>query len=157
MTSVGPDHDPAQPDDSHRPTARDGEPSFWRRHAMGCGVALYAAAAVTDGYVTLEGVGVDLALEGNPLMRAMMQQFGAEMGLAMQKAMIAGATIAIAVVGERAIQRQDPWIWKVPTSRWVRSWMRRKDRSWIAFIPLYAATAGQVLAVASWVALPVLL
>lgn len=148
---------PPNPDDSYRPRARDEEPSFLRRHALGCGVALYAAAAVGDGYVTLEGIGVDLTLEGNPLMRAMMQQLGAEAGLAVQKAVIAGATIAIAVVGERAIRRQDPWIWKVPTSPWVRGWMRRKDRSWIAFIPLYSAVAGQVLAVASWVALPVLL
>ena len=86
-----------------------------------------------------------------------MQQLGAGLGLATQKAAIGGGAIAIAVVGERAIQRNAPWIWKVPMTAWVRRWMRPKNRSWIAFIPLYAATLGQGFAVASWAALPVLL
>ncbi len=131
-------------------------PSFFRRHKLGCGVTLYAAAALADTLLTLGGVGADLQLEGNPMMRGMMQQLGAEMGLVTQKALIGGGAIAVAVVGERAIRRQEPWIRKIPTTRWVRSWMRRKDRSWIAFIPLYAATIGQVLAAASWAALSVL-
>ena len=145
------------PDDTQRTLAHVPGPSFFRRHTLGCGVVLYAATAVADIYMTLEGVGVDLQLEGNPMMREMMRQLGAEMGLATQKAMIGGAAVAIAVVGENAIRRHEPWIWKIPTTRWVRSWMRRKDRSWIAFIPLYGVTLGQGFAVASWAALPVLL
>ncbi len=145
------------PDDSRRSEAHDEGPSFFRSHALGCGVTLYAAAALADTYMTLGGVGVDLRLEGNPLMRGMMLQLGAGLGLATEKAVVGGATIAVAVVGERAIQRQQAWIWKIPTTRWVRSWMRRQDRSWIAFIPLYAASIGQAFAVASWAALPVLL
>jgi hypothetical protein len=87
----------------------------------------------------------------------MMRQLGAAMGLATQKVVIGAGTIAIAVVGEPAIQRREPWIWKIPSTPWVRSWMRSGDRSWIAFIPLYAATLGQGFAVASWAALPILL
>jgi hypothetical protein len=144
-------------DDSRWRQARDEGPSFFRRHVLGCGVALYAAVALADTCMTLWGVGSDLQLEGNPVMRGMMRQLGAALGLATQKAVIGGGTIAIAVVGERAIQRREPWIWKIPTTRWVRSWMRKKDRSWIAFIPLYAVTIGQGFAVASWAALLVLL
>ena len=132
-------------------------PGFFRRHRLGCGVALYLAAALTDTALTLPGVGADLDLEGNPWIRWMMQQLGAGLGLATQKAAIGGGAIAIAVVGERAIQRNAPWIWKVPMTAWVRRWMRRKNRSWIAFIPLYAATLGQGVAVASWAVLPLLL
>ena len=145
------------PGDSRRPQAHAEGPSCFRGHTLGCGVALYAAVALADTYMTLWGVGADLQLEGNPVMRGLMQQLGATMGLATQKAVIGGCTIVIAVVGERAIQRREPWIWKIPTTPWVRRWMRRKDRSWIAFIPLYAATIGQAFAVASWAALPVLL
>ncbi len=145
------------PDELRRLEAHNEAPSLRRRHLLGCGIALYAAAAVADTYMTLEGVGADLQLEGNPVMRGMMRQLGAGMGLATQKAIIGGATIVIAVVGEGAIQRREPWIWKIPTSRWVRHWMCRKDRSWIAFIPLYSAIAGQGLAVASWLALRVVL
>ena len=132
-------------------------PCFLRRHALGCGVALYMAAALADTYMTLAGVGVDLQLEGNPMMRGMMQRLGAGTGLGIQKALIGGAVIAIAAVGERAIRNQEPWVWKIPTTRWVRRWMKKKDRSWIAFIPLYAAIVGQGFAVASWIALPFLL
>ncbi len=147
----------ASPDGFRGSQAHGQGPSFFRRHKLGCGATLYAAAALADTLLTLEGVGADLQLEGNPVMRGSMQQLGAAMGLATQKAVIGGCTIAIAVVGERAIQRREPWILKIPTTPWVRRWMRRKDRSWIAFIPLYAATIGQAFAVASWAALPVLL
>jgi hypothetical protein len=129
------------------------EPGVFRRHKLGLGAALYAAAALADAYMTLSGVGSDLQLEGNPLMRGMMERIGAELGLVTQKAAIGAATILIAVVGERAIRLRKPWIWRIPMTRWVRSWMRRKDRSWIAFIPLYAATMGQGFAALSWVAL----
>jgi hypothetical protein len=145
------------PVDCGRPPAHAEGQGFFRRHALDCGVALYATVALADTCMTLRGVGADLQLEGNPLMRGLMQQLGAATGLATQKAVIGGGAIVIAVVGERAIQRQEPWIRKIPTTAWVRRWMRRKDRSWIAFIPLYAATLGQGFAVASWAALPVLL
>lgn len=145
------------PDDSRRPPTHADGPTCFRAHALGLGVALYAAVALADTYMTLCGVGADLQLEGNPVIRGLMQQLGARMGLAAEKAVVGGCTILIAVVGERAIQRREPWIWKIPTTPCVRRWMRRKDRSWIAFIPLYAASIGQGFAVASWAALPVLL
>lgn len=131
-------------------------PSFFAHHRLGFGVALYAAAALADTAMTLQGVGADLELEGNPAMRAMMEWLGAGTGLATQKAAIGGSSILIAIVGERAIRNREPWLRWIPASRWVRAWMGRRDRSWIAFIPLYAAAIGQGLAVASWAALSIL-
>ena len=115
---------PPNPDDSYRPRARDEEPSFLSRHALGCGVALYAAAAVGDGYVTLEGVGVDLTLEGNPLMRAMMQQLGAEAGLAVQKAAIGESPLPNAA----AKGPLNP-AWVLPVSRSGRTPLSRSATS----------------------------
>ena len=130
--------------------------SFLRRHLLGFGVALYAAAALADSIMTLRGLGGDLQLEGNPIMRAVMAQLGAGMGLALQKAAIGGGAILIATVGEPAIADRAAWTRWIPTTPWVRAWMHRKDRSWIAFIPLYAAIVGQGFAAASWAALAAL-
>ncbi len=117
------------------------------------GIAFYVVTAAADTLLTLQGVNGDLQLEGNPIMQAAMEHLGMGLGLVTQKAAIGGGALFIAVAGERAIRRDEPWIWKIPTTRWVRDWMRRKDRSWIAFIPLYAAATGQTFAVASWLAL----
>lgn len=62
-----------------------GRAGFFRRHALGIGVALYAATAATDMYMTLQGIGGDLAMEGNPIMRAMMRRLGPELGLLTEK------------------------------------------------------------------------
>ena len=120
-------------------------------------IALYAAAGTADIYVTLNGIGANLHLEGNPILRFTMEHLGFGMGLVVQKSVTAAVVIWIAVVFGRAIRTQTPWIWKIPASQWARDWMRRKDRSWIALIPLFAASGGQVLAVASWLSLEHLL
>ena len=51
-------------DDARALETDDHAPCFLRRHALGCGVALYMAAALADTYMTLAGVGVDLQLHG---------------------------------------------------------------------------------------------
>ncbi len=117
------------------------------------GIVFFIVTAAADTLLTLQGMNGDLQLEGNPIMQAAMEHLGIGLGLVTQKAAIGVCTLIIAVVGERAIRRDEPWIWKIPTTRWVRDWMRRKDRSWIAFIPLYAAATGQTFAAASWLAL----
>ena len=117
---------------------------------LGIGIALYLAAALMDMHMTLTGMGGDLDLEGNPVMRATMRWLGLEAGLAAQKAAVGGLLTLIAVYGERAIGDGQQWIRRVPSTRWAREWMRRKDRSWIAYIPLYAVAVGQGLAAGSW-------
>ena len=121
-----------------------------RKNALCFGVALYASASLGDTVLTLNGVGADLALEGNPIVRALMESFGALSGLVIAKAAIGTAAIAISVIWERAIREDRPWTWKIPASSWARRWMQKKDRSWIAFIPLYAAAIAQAFAVAGW-------
>jgi hypothetical protein len=91
-----------------------------------------------------------LELEGNPVMRATMRWLGLEAGLATQKTAVGGLLTLIAVYGERAIGSRQAWIRRVPSTRWAREWMRRQDRSWIAYIPLYAVAIGQGLAAGSW-------
>ena len=122
-----------------------------RKNALWFGATFYACAALGDTILTLDGVGADLALEGNPIMRALMESFGALSGLVIAKVAIATAAIAISFVWERAIREDRPWIWRIPMSSWARRWMRKKDRSWIAFIPLYAAAIAQSFAVVGWV------
>ena len=128
-----------------------------RHHPLTVGIALYAVSGTADIYLTLHGIGANLELEGNPILRFTMGHLGFELGLLVQKAVTAAATIWIAVVFGRAIRTQAPWIWKIPASQRARDWVRRKDRSWIALIPLFAAAGGQVLAVASWLSLQHLL
>ena len=118
---------------------------------LGIGVALFLACALIDIYMTLGGLGGVLVAEGNPFMRATMRWLGIEWALWIQKAAIGAVLIVIAFYGDRAIRNQERWIRKVPSTRIAREWMRKKDRSWIAHIPLYAVAIGQGLAGASWV------
>ena len=120
------------------------------RPRLGIGISLYVAAALMDTHMTLTGMGGVLDLEGNPVMRATMRWLGIEAGLAAQKALVGGLLMLIAVYGERAIGGRRHWIHKVPSTRWAREWMQRKDRSWIAYIPLYAVAISQGLAAGSW-------
>jgi hypothetical protein len=66
---------------------------------------------------------------------------------------IGAVTAFIASYGARAIRNSSEWIWKIPMTPPVRRWMQGGDRSWISRIPLHAAIAAQVFAVASWAAL----
>ncbi len=126
------------------------EQTFSLRPRLGIGISLYLSAALMDMHMTLTGMGGVLDLEGNPVMRATMRWLGLETGLAIQKAVVGGLLALIAVYGERAIGSRKQWIHKIPSTRWAREWMRRKDRSWIACIPLYAVAIGQGLAAGSW-------
>jgi hypothetical protein len=101
--------------------------------------------------MTLAGISGDLALEGNPVMRTAMALFGPEAGLILEKFLVGIICFVIAKYGEREIKRDADWIWKIPSTKWVRVWMRRGDRSWIAYAPLYAVAVSQFLAAASWV------
>lgn len=126
---------------------------FSHGRALGVGLLFYAALALADMLLTLRGMGGDLQLEGNPLMRWTMEQCGVELGLALEKAAVGAVTALIALYSAPALRDRAPWIYKVPASPWARAWMARGDRSWVAFIPLYAAALCQGLAALSWLAL----
>ena len=123
---------------------------FFSRNKLAVGSAFYALAAVADIRMTLAGMGGKLELEGNPVMRVVMAHFGLEAGLFLEKALVGAICFVIAKYGEREIKRGAGWIWKVPSTKWARAWMRRGDRSWIAYTPLYIVAASQLLAAASW-------
>lgn len=131
-------------------SSNEARTSFLSRHKLAIGVAVYVLGAVADIRMTVAGMGGELALEGNPVMRAAMAQFGIEQGLWLEKALVGAICFVIAKYGAREIKRGAPWIWKVPSTTWARAWMRRGDRSWIAYTPLYTAAVGQLVAAASW-------
>lgn len=124
--------------------------SFLWRHRLVLGSALYVLAAVADIKMTLAGIGGDLRLEGNPVMRTVMAQFGLEAGLFLQKALVGVMCFVIAKYGEREIKGGADWIWKLPSTKRTKAWLRSGDRSWIAYTPLYAVAVSQFLAAASW-------
>ncbi len=126
------------------------------RHKFLIGISLYLVTAVADAYMTLNGTGGNLEFEGNPIMRWAMQQFGHGTGLLVQKVAIGASAAFVAAYGERAIQNRKQWINRVPSTTLAREWMRRKDRSWIAYLPLYFVAVAQGLAAASWLVLGIL-
>ena len=120
------------------------------RYKLALGLGFFALTAVADIRMTLAGMGGVLALEGNPVMRAVMAHLGLEAGLWLGKALVGVVCFVIAQYGEREIKRGADWIWRVPSTKWARAWMKGGDRSWIAYIPLYGVAASQLLAAASW-------
>ncbi len=124
--------------------------SFFSRHKLVLGSMLYVLAALADINMTLAGMGGDIKLEGNPVMRLVMAHFGLEAGLFLGKTLVGAICFVIAKYGEREIKRGADWIWKLPSTKRTRAWMRRGDRSWIAYTPLYAVAVSQLLAAASW-------
>lgn len=124
--------------------------SFLSRHKLALGSALYVVAALADIKMTLTGMDGAINLEGNPLMRAAMVHLGVETGLFLQKALVGAMCFMVAKYGEREIKRGADWIWKLPSTKRTRVWMRSGDRSWIAYAPLYAVAISQLLAAVSW-------
>ncbi len=124
--------------------------SFLSRHKLAIGIVFFALTAFADIRMTLAGMGGNLELEGNPVMRTIMAVFGIEGGIWLEKALVGMICFLIAKYGEREIKRGAAWIRKVPATQWARAWMRRKDRSWIAYVPLYSVALSQLVAAASW-------
>ncbi len=130
--------------------------SFLSRHKLAISVGFFALTAFADIRMTLTGMGGNLELEGNPVMRTIMALFGIEVGIWLEKALVGVICFVIAKYGEREIMRGAPWIWKVPSTQWAKAWMRRQDRSWIAYIPLYGVALSQLVAAASWAVVEVM-
>ena len=137
-------------------TVLDHYQSFLSRYKLAIGVGFFALTAIADIRMTLAGLDGNLELEGNPVMRAIMALFGIEVGIWLEKALVGVICFVIAKYGEREIMRGAPWIWKVPSTQWARAWMRRQDRSWIAYIPLYGVALSQLVAAASWAVVEVM-
>lgn len=124
----------------------------WRlsTNKLGYGVTFYALSASADLQMTMSGSMGAPALEGNPLMRAMMVRFGPEGGLWLEKSLVGLICLVIAVVGEREMKRRAPWLDLIPSTKRMRAWVKSGDRSWTAYTPLYSAALFQLLAAGCW-------
>ena len=118
--------------------------------ALLLGTALYALAACADAAMTLRGLGGDLALEGNPLVRRLMFALGPAAALLLSKTATGAVCFAVARFGEPEIKRRARWIDRLPMFPASRRWLASGDRSWIAHIPLYGTALAQLAAAASW-------
>ncbi len=85
--------------------------SFLSRHKLALGIGFFALTAFADIRMTLAGMGGNLELEGNPLMRTIMALFGIEAGIWLEKALVGLICFVIAKFGEREIKRGAAWIW----------------------------------------------
>jgi len=114
------------------------------------GISIYALCAFLDGYLTLRGMRGDLSLEGSPIMRFMMETFGFVGGLLVAKTLVLVAALSLAIVACIGIHRQSNWIYYLALSRLTKSWMKKKRRYWVAFVPLYIIAIAQGFAAVSW-------
>jgi len=119
--------------------------------ALRLGGAFYALAALADIHWTLTGLDGNPALEGNALMRGLMERLGIVNAIWLGKAVVGLACFAIAKYVAPEIRRKAAWIDRVPSTRWARAWMKSGDRSWIAYLPLYGTALSQLFAAGSWV------
>lgn len=123
-----------------------------RRHrlALFLGSTAFAGAALIDALLTLRGLNGDIALEANPLLRALMQQWGLPVGLLIGKGTVLIGLVLFAVLTVGGIERNAPWVYYLAFFPFSRAWMQRKKRYWIAFAPLYLTALAQLLAGLLW-------
>lgn len=114
-------------------------------------ISLYVLFASLDAYFTLMGINGDIFLEGNPIMRYMMANFGLQGGLIVEKTLVLLVGITVAVVAVIGIEKEADWIFFLAFTRATRNWMKRKKRYWVAFLPLYFVAFSQGAAAAVWV------
>ena len=114
-------------------------------------ISFYAFFASLDVYFTLIGIRGDISLEGNPIMRYMMANFGLTGGLIIEKALVLLAGIAVAIVAFTGIEKEADWIFYLAFTRTTRNWMKRKKRYWVAFVPIYFVAFSQGAAAAAWI------
>jgi len=116
-------------------------------------LSLYMLFASLDGYLTLSGIGGDISLEGNPVMRYMMIKFGLAGGLILEKTLVLLVGLVVSIAAAIGIEKDADWVYYLALTRLTRNWMKRKKRRWVAFVPLYFVALAQGAAAAIWVIL----
>lgn len=114
-------------------------------------IILYVLFASLDGYFTLKGMGGDVSLEGNPIMRYMMLHFGLQGGLVIEKCVIFLIALMLAIIAFIGIDKKADWVYYLALTPLTRNWMKQKRRCWVAFVPLYFVAIAQGLAAGSWI------
>ena len=114
-------------------------------------LSLYVLFAFLDISFTLKGINGDISIEGNPIMRYMMANFGLRGGLVVEKSLVLLLGTTVAIVSVIGIGKEADWVYYLAFTRVTRNWMKRKKRYWVAFLPLYFVAFSQGVAAASWV------
>jgi len=117
---------------------------------LGLGVPLYILFASMDAYFTLEGMGGDLTLEANPIIRTMMEHFGLVGGLFIEKALVFVIALLLAFIAARGIERESGWVYWFTLTPMTERWMRAGKRRFVAYLPLYLVTLAQAVAAFGW-------
>ncbi len=120
------------------------------RNHLFVGTTLYFQLAGLDIYLTLKGTAGNLSLEGNPVMRFMMTEFGFLGGLLIEKLLVLAAMIFLGVKVGAGIKEKKNWVYYLALTPMTKRWMKRKRRFFVAFIPLYLVDLGQAVAVGLW-------
>ena len=115
------------------------------------GIGLFVLFASLDITLTLIGMDGDLQLEGNILMRKVMEMFGPLPGMLIEKGLVLVVALIVAVVAFRGIDQEAEWVYWLALTPMTKRWMRKKKRFWVAFLPLYLAATFQGLAACLWV------
>ena len=114
------------------------------------GTTLFLVLAGLDIYLTLKGTAGNLAMEGNPVMRFMMSQFGHLGGLLIEKSLVLAVVIILGVKVGTGIKEKKNWVYYLALTPMTRRWMKRKRRFFVAYVPLYLVDLGQAVAVGLW-------
>ncbi len=117
---------------------------------LSIGIPLYVLLASLDVYFTLRGINGEIALEGNPVMRYMMVSFGPMGGLIIEKSLVLLISLIVSIVAFIGIEKEADWVYYLALTRLTRNWMKRKQRYWVAFAPIYFVALSQGIAATSW-------
>ena len=126
---------------------------FFTRHTLAIGISFYLVSATADAWLTVIGMDGNLDLEANAILRYLMERLGVEPALVLQKLAVGVICVIVARHGKPAIKRKAKWIDHIPMFPRTRRWLASGDRSWIAYIPLYATAVAWALAAAIWAVL----
>lgn len=113
-------------------------------------IALFVLFACLDAVFTLRGMNGNIDMEGNPVMKWFMLQFGLIGGLVVGKGGTLAIAAIIAAIGIRGIAREAPWVYWFTLTPVTKAWMQRKKRYAVAFLPIYLVAVSQMVAVAMW-------
>jgi len=114
------------------------------------GTGFYCLAAIADAVLTMRGINNDPSLEANLILRFFMVKLGILETLLIFKTIVGVVCVLVAVYLRPEIKRRAEWIQHVPMLPVVRRWLNSGDRSWIAYIPLYATAMAWALAAMTW-------
>ncbi len=118
---------------------------------LGIGLPLFIIFGSIDIWFTLEGIQGNTSLEGNPIMRTMMDLFGLEFGLILAKALVFAIALILALAAARGIEHESPWVYWLALTPTTRRWMRKRKRRFVAYLPIHLAALAQAFAASSWI------